>query len=226
MLSNAGLNLQAVFNIDDLPDDITKPLQDHCDGLSSFTQLLLIGHGGRSLWENVKQSWLSSSNPINEYTMDTIHQYFAKELPGHELKFVYPSSIPIGLRALGELAGWHHDSPFRVGVNAEWGPWFAYRAVVLSNTSFIPTQANKTVSPCDTCQDKICLSKCPGDALEGGSLVLNTCLDYRKQEGSLCQDKCLSRMSCPVGSAHRYTNEQINFHYGRSMDVIRNWKPA
>ncbi len=222
-LADAGLNLQAVFDISTLPDPVLQVLTEHCDNLDEFTQLLLLGHGGRSLWKNVKSSKTTSDHPIDDYSINTINAYFAKELPTRQLTFIYPGTAPIGLQKLGELAGWHYTSPFRVGINAHWGSWFAYRAVVLSDTCFTPSQAIDSVSPCTNCKEKPCLDACPSAALSINDFTLKNCLDYRQKPDSQCIDTCLSRLSCPVGSAHRYTDEQINYHYNRSITVIRHY---
>ena len=224
ILSDAGLNLQAVFDIEDLPNEINDVLHLQCDDFPSLTQLLLIGHGGPTLWENIERSGFHSDDPVDDYTVETISRYFDEYLPGHAMHFVYPSPAPIGLRDLGMLAGWHHNSPFRVGVNSEWGPWFAYRAVVLTDTDFDITPTIEAASPCVKCPDKPCITACPAGALLGGDLNLDKCVEFRILEDSPCEDTCLARESCPVGSEHRYSDAQIYYHYGRSMDTIRNWK--
>jgi epoxyqueuosine reductase len=220
-LSDAGLNLQAAFNIADLPDHITKALNTHCENFGTFSQLLLVAHGGRAMWDAVSNRGFTTDNPIDDYAVNTVGQYFAAEHPDNNYEIVYPGNFPIGLRDLGDLAGWHHDSPFRVGIQAQWGTWFAYRAVILTDTNFAPTVAMPTASPCDECIDKPCISICPAKAVAEEALDLESCLDHRMQEKSSCVDTCLSRLACPVGLEHRYSKDQINYHYGRSMKVIR-----
>ena len=113
-LNAAGLNLQAVFDLAVLPAAMRAQL----DPENRYRQLILIGHGGRSLWEKVKVAGLSSERPIDEFTTATVEAWFAMQLPGVSHGVVYPGDGAVGLQSLGRLAGWHYESPFRVGVNA------------------------------------------------------------------------------------------------------------
>jgi epoxyqueuosine reductase len=125
---------------------------------------------------------------------------------------------------LGALAGWHQSSPFWVGVDAEWGSWFAYRAVVLTDTALPVTPRRERVSPCLTCADTPCVRACPAGALANGAMEscrLLACLNHRVQPASPCQDRCQARNACPIGVAHRYTDEQTAYHYLQSMPAVR-----
>ena len=125
---------------------------------------------------------------------------------------------------LGALAGWHHASPFWVGVDADLGSWFAYRAVLLLDTALPVTPRREAGSPCAGCVDKPCISACPAGALaseQTGGWRLHACLDWRKQPGSSCLDRCLARNACPVGERYRYADQQIAYHYLHSMRHIR-----
>ena len=74
--------------------------------------------------------------------------------------------------------------------------------------------------PCDTCEDKPCIAVCPAKALNQGDLNLPACLDYRLESHSRCKSQCLSRIICPIAKEHRYSQEQINYHYAISMKMI------
>lgn len=220
-LNAQGLNLQAVFNVRDLPDDVQTALPPK-DG-SPYRQLLLIGHRGRLLWQQLALQGMVGEHPVDAFTRDHVNAWLASEQPGLAHCFVYPGPTSVGLQRLGVLAGWHHASPFMVGVNDQWGSWFAYRAVVLADTCLAPTPSLNSTSPCITCATRICVSHCPAKALDNG-YDLAACLAYRQQSDSGCQDRCLARNSCPVGEAHRYSDAQISYHYGRSMHAIEKWQ--
>jgi epoxyqueuosine reductase QueG len=108
-------------------------------------------------------------------------------------------------------------------VNQVWGSWFAYRVVVLADTEFEPTSPLTAASPCHSCTEKPCLSACPAEALEHGDFSLKLCIDYRLREHSQCKAQCLARLACPIAPEHRYSMEQINYHYGRSMQTIEEY---
>lgn len=220
LLDSAGLNRQAVFDIDDLPADIADTIRPPG---STHRQLILIGHAGRRLWEAVKASGIDSADPIDDFTVRTVRHWMAQCQPRNTYDILYPGLHAIGLQRLGQLAGWHHAAPFMVGIDAEWGSWFAYRAVVLADTRFEPTRPVKTAHPCDTCDHRVCVSSCPAGALDGGKFDLGKCVAYRKQDGSRCKATCVARVSCPLGSAHRYSEEQIRHSYSISMRVIEQY---
>lgn len=219
LLDAAGLNLQAVFDLADLPDAVRAPLGD----LSAYRQLILVGHGGRTLWERVTAAGLDTEHPIDDFTRQAVGRWLAAALPGCAHVLLYPGDAPVRLQVLGRLAGWHHDSPFRVGVNAAWGSWFAYRAVVLADSRLPPTAPLADASPCAACADRPCVSACPADALRDDEFSLAKCIAYRRQPDSRCRITCVARTSCPVRPEHRYDDAQIAHSYVRSLAMIERW---
>ena len=43
-----------------------------------------------------------------------------------------PGPLRTGLQQLGALVGWHQASRLMIGIDPEWGTWFAYRALVVA----------------------------------------------------------------------------------------------
>ena len=219
-LNSAGLNLQAVFNLDELPAEIVAELRCRFDPGHRYRQLILLGHGGKALWASVMASGIVSENPIDDFSVRTVASWFAQQFGDNCRAIIYPGSDAVRLQALGKIAGWHHASPMMIGIDKEWGTWFAYRAVVLADTELQPTRSVDSESPCLTCRHKICIASCPASALDGGAFDLGQCVAYRKRSDSSCKATCLARVSCPVGSAHRYCAEQIRHAYSISMTSI------
>lgn len=225
-LDRAGLNLQAVFNLDELPGEIVAQLRRHFDPAHRYRQLILIGHAGKTLWDSVKVSGIDSENPIDDFSVSTIGQWLATHCPDRTHQIIYPGdkqNVPVGLQALGKIAGWHHASPFMVGINEAWGTWYAYRVVVLADTALTPSKSVSGEHPCDRCSEKVCIASCPAGALDGGAFALDKCVAYRKESSSRCKATCVARVSCPVGAAHRYCDEQIGHTYSISMRMIERY---
>ncbi len=220
-LNIQGLNLQSVFNINQLPAALFGQLSELVDDLKNYKQLILVAHGGRDMWNALDEHDWQAEQPIDHATMKTIQHWFTQNYPGKSHSFIYPSNKPINLQALGELAGWHHPSPFLVGINNIWGSWFAYRAVLLTDTDIEVTPKVDSHTPCDSCESKICIELCPAKACGVDSFDMEACLNYRKSENSKCQHTCLARVSCPVAKTHKYSKQQMQYHYGISMKVIR-----
>ena len=226
LFDQAGLNRQHVFAIDALPEAVRSTLGD----TEYFSQLILLGHGGKRLWACVQASGMAGEHPIDDYVVQTVTQIFAAEFPDRRYRIAYPGDGPIGLQQLGKLAGWHNPSPFMVGIDQEWGSWFAYRAVVLADTDFSPFFAVDRSpqelalgrgNPCLNCIEQPCISACPVGAVSNEAFALDKCIDYRRLAGSACEFTCLARVACPVGSEHRYSAAQLRHTYGISLRMIR-----
>jgi len=222
-LNGAGLKLQAAFDLDQLPAQMAAALRSRYDAAHRYRQLILIGHGGTSLWEAVEASGMRSENPIDDFSVRTVERWFAQQFPDTAGEIIYPGDIPADLQALGRIAGWHHASPFMVGINADWGTWFAYRVVVLANTNLKPTRPLQGESPCARCADRPCVAACPAGAMDGGSFALDKCIAYRREASSRCKTTCVARVSCPVGSAHRYGDAQMRHAYSISLRDIERY---
>lgn len=218
-LDAAGLNLHAVFDLADLPEAILAPLAGHDP---RYRQLILLGHGGRQLWEKVQASGIDSADPIDDFTLRTVREWAGQHLAGRAWEAVYPDHErpPVGLQALGQLAGWHHASPFMVGINDRWGSWFAYRAVLLADSDFAPTPPARLGSPCPSCVVRPCITRCPAPAVGDDGFALAKCVAYRQQQDSACRATCLARVACPVAEQHRYPVDQLRHCYSISMRWI------
>ena len=218
-LAEAGLNRQFVFDLDGLPEETRKTLGD----TTGFRQLILLGHGGRRLWERVQAAGMASEHPIDDYTVRTVEAWLAERLPGRAYRILYPGQQRVGLQALGKLAGWHHTSPLMIGIDAEWGSWYAYRAAVLIDFQFSAFFPVDRGNPCLDCRSTPCITACPADALAGRQFNLQACSGYRLQTESPCAEGCLARQACPVGAEHRYEATQIVHSYRRSLAMLRQY---
>lgn len=221
VLTDNGLNLQAVLDINLLPGEVKQQLKSVAQDLENFSQLILIGHGGTLFWRSLKNFQCKTKDPIDEFSITIANKWLGSFGESFLSKIIYPGSRAIGLQKLGQLAGWHHPSPFMIGINHQWGSWFAYRTVILANSDFPASLAKDSEnSPCLDCKNKKCLTACPADAVKENSFSLDSCIQYRKQKNSSCSNTCLSRISCPVATEHRYDEEQISYHYQRSLETI------
>lgn len=226
LLNEAGLNRQHVFALSDLPAEWLASLtvQPH------ERQLILIGHAGRRLWEQVSAGGIRGEHPIDDHSRATVQRWFAQEAPAARYRIVFPEpaeptrqAAPIGLQALGRAAGWHRAAPFKLGIDAVWGSWFAYRAVVLTDTHFALTPVVDNGYPCATCAERACVQACPAKALEGGELDFPRCGRQRLLHDSPCAYRCPARVACPVGAEHRYDEAQMRHAAKLSLQALPNY---
>ena len=223
-LQLAGLNLLAVFDWAALPTAIQNALTHEAANLQA-NRIILIGHAGPRLWQVVQESpYAGADHPIDEFTLATVRPWMTSQQPDAAFNVLYPGTTPVDLQALGQLAGWHHPSPFMVGINARNGPWFAYRALLLARCDLPPTEREVGLSPCVNCLDAPCISACPPGAARQDGFDLQTCLTERCTPNSPCADRCLARLACPVAPEQRYPMAQIRHSYGRSLADLRAWR--
>lgn len=221
-MANRGLNLYACFDCAALPTSILDVIASAGIDLERYSRLLLLGHGGRTLWEQVQSDW-QADDPIDNYSIRVTKQFlhdYCDDAPHHIL---YPlTDMPLPLQQLGMLAGWHHRAPLGIGINGVYGVWFAYRVAVLTTAVLAPTEPMDTPSPCTNCVDKPCVSACPGRAVgEVGGFQAIPCFTHRVKSNSSCADRCLSRLACPYFPEHRYSDTQIQYHYTLSLPSLR-----
>jgi len=226
LLDDAGLNRRHVFNLADIPAQLLEPLKP----TPQEKQLILFGHAGRRLWECVQAERGDEKHPVDEYSVRTVQRWIAQAIPDARTRFAFPIGLPtgqhVGLQRLGTLAGWHHPSPFMVGIDAQWGSWFAYRAVILTDTELPATEPVDYGYPCITCASKACITACPGRALDSGTMDFRACQTERLKEGSPCALGCCARQACPVGAEHRYESSQIEHGAVGSLAAIRRYRQA
>ncbi len=222
-LAENGLNLQAVFDCPQLPVDVDQTITNSGVPLDKFKSLVLLGHGGKRLWQAMQAAGAPASDPVDRFSLQLVDSFIAEFLDSAEVLILYPlTTFNLPLQRLGELAEWHHPSPLGIGINQRSGLWFAYRAAFVTTQELPTLSAESTPSPCDTCADKPCISVCPADAVGSvGEFSMPNCFGCRLQPNSRCRDRCLSRLACPVAPEHQYSLEQVQYHYLITLDSIR-----
>lgn len=214
-LQNEGLTLQAVIEV----PDCQVLLPAHA---LQFQQLIVMGHGGSTLFDHTfsDETAAKKSDPLDDRSIELFKGFMAR-VGCTEFDILYPTQHDaLDLRKLGAQLGWQSDSQLGIGIHPEWGTWFAYRLVAVANTALPVTQPEPAADPCGACIEKPCLAACPV-AATGDEFQLEACSGERLREGVGCADRCLAREACPVGIGHRYSREQIRYHYQRSYLAIR-----
>ena len=223
-LAEQGLNLYAVFDCATLPEVITQSLRENDIRPEAYSRLVLLGNGGQQLWPALSRFGMQTADPVDYYSLRMAHTFINDYLNRADHLILYPARYTVPLQQLGALAGWHHPSPLGLGINPTYGLWFAYRVAFLTTAGLPLTEKMGGSSPCHTCTDKPCFSACPAGAVQGvGRLDLPACAGYRLQAQSPCQDRCLSRLACPIAPEHRYPMKQVNYHYRHSLNSIRRY---
>ena len=184
------------------------------DGFTART-VLLIGHAGSSFWPYFT-AWLAEQNPPPENPLDTWSKQVitaaATEIGGHA---VFPSDKPyLPFQQWAMQAQGLRPSPLGILIHPVYGLWHAYRGAILFADSALSAPSEKLSHPCDTCQEKPCLSACPVSAFSFDGYDVGACRAYlRTDAGQDCMDGgCKARRACPVGRDYVYQGEQMRFH--------------
>lgn len=228
-LAELGLNLQGIMTADQIGDLLPAGAESSC-------ALLVLGHGGRRLWQaaGLSSDQPLAGDPLDDFSISAAQDFLARSAMT-DYNLLYPiagNEDFVDLCELGRRLGWHHDSPLGAGVHPVFGSWFAYRVVVAINdplavaqlaSQFAPasnTQPIQARSPCDSCRDRPCESECPAGAT-GVSFNIAACAAERSKPDAACALQCLARNVCPAGAQYRYSAAQMGYHYAHSLQAIR-----
>ncbi|MBC7429584.1 MAG: hypothetical protein H7336_13285 [Bacteriovorax sp.] len=165
-------------NISDLPESIFIFTEEQ-----KKKTLCLIGHGGKTLWENLPE--VKSSNPIDDFSISQMN-WFAENILKSKIDILFPDDEQIiKLQQLGRFLGLSHQSPLGFDISNEFGLWFAFRGVFLTDKKIPLIKLAPQKFPCESCTEKLCLA------------------------ASEISD---ARLKCPVKNEHQYGLEQRNYH--------------
>jgi ferredoxin len=136
----------------------------------------------------------------------------------------YPFRQPwLPFQRIGIAAGLPPPGPLALQIHPIFGPWWAYRALLLTTAS--PSELGDDApapfdDPCAGCPAP-CVSVCPAGAVGRPLLDIGRCLAARLEAGAPCASACAARAACVVGRAHRYPAPQEAHHMGASLAFPR-----
>jgi len=177
---------------------------------------VLVGNAGSRIWKFFKQSSEFADgrpDPLDRWSK-RIGDALAEEAGAG---VIYPFEGPpyppfLDWAARGEQVT---ASPLSIYIHPEFGLWHAYRFSLELQTVPPDHVAEEGVaSPCESCEEKPCLSACPVSAFEDGDFARHRCVDYLLDDkGSDCRTLgCAARRACPVGEKYQYQADHAQFH--------------
>lgn len=226
------------FAFEELPESIQKKLITTCDSHFNDSYLSLIANAGDKFWTAMQADKTLRSekclpadkqeNPVDEFSTAITNKLLKMAKIENNADILYPNRFPVPLIALGEHSGWSKPSPLGLGLHFEYGPWFAYRALV--KTTHPLTMSSKVSnltqnkSACLTCIDTPCVNACPTGAVNSSEQFnISRCADYRVRADSTCKLQCHARNACPVGREYQYSQEQRAYHMTHALDALVKW---
>ncbi len=190
-----------------------------------YRRAIVLGSAGTRFWRRFLE-WRQDlgdvhADPLDRFTQLNIESLVA-ELHAADAGAVaaYPFREPRQIVPFAALVGdqpWAGIAPFGVAVHPQAGPWFAWRAVVLTELAAPPTPPQ--ASPCLGCAAP-CAEACPVQAVSKAGFRWQACVDFRVSRNR-CRDQCLARIACPVAPELRYGMDQMAFHYRASLRMLQ-----
>ncbi len=174
--------------------------------------ILMVGNLGPEMWPHVAPHIDGGRHPLDRWTRAVIEPIAAR----FGARAVFPfDEPPLPFQRWAKRAEGLSSSPVGVLIHPEYGLWHAYRAALLFPVAVegVPV-ADAAPSPCESCEDKPCLSACPVAAFSPAGYDVPACAGHlASAAGAPCHAHgCRARDACPVGRAHRYGEDQIRFH--------------
>ena len=213
-----GLDLVHPFSIgwynDRLPPDVRR--------LPDFNRpaLGLIIANTRAFWPAVKAALArdpelgDTADPIDRYVEITVGQALSGIDQASIVLFSHQNRAePLPVQRIAQAAGFAKLAPSHLSVHREHGPWIALRAVVVVDVDGPGDPPPEPFDPCTPCP-KPCL------------VALDRALEltaHRVDALSVAQSFrawLAVRDACPIGSAQRYSDEQIEYHYTKARELL------
>jgi epoxyqueuosine reductase len=210
------------------------------------TSAIVVASGGRDFFaafRRVAEATDGHPHPLDRFTRTSLEEAVRTQWDdgrgrprvAYRLFFPFVSSLPaLPFQRLGRAAGLGAPGPLGLQIHPHYGPWWAYRAVIVVADESVPAPSapppRSNESPplssgeslgdgCAGC-DAPCVAACPGGAVRRDGFSVVACHAHRLVAPP-CQLSCVARIRCVRGPAQRYTDEQLAFHMAASMPLRR-----
>jgi len=183
---------------------------------------VIVGSGGPAFFDLFAAGSAEASDgaphPLDRYTRRVAGAAAAAALAplaaAHAVFYPFDGAEPlIPFQRLGRAAGLGGPGPLALQIHPVFGPWWAYRALVVVDRE-LPAQP-PIGDGCAGC-DAPCEAACPAHAVARAGFAVAAC-HSRRLTAEPCRLSCAARIACVRGPSHRYTDAQLAFHMAASM---------
>lgn len=196
--------------------------------LSNPNDLVVVVANTAALWQpflkalEADEALREDSDPLNAYTEQIIGSAATTVATRFELKSEIRWAHTLGpglvaIQRLVDLSGLAALSPSHLNIHPQHGPWIGLRAAVVFNiagpdASTIEATTAKPQSPCLDCEQP-CMPAMEKALAKAKTLTFD-------EIANQWQLWLAVRDACPVGKDSRYSDEQIQYHYLKSLDLL------
>ena len=229
-----GFNLAGVLAIDDY-DALVERVWRSDALLSGARSAVLLGCGGPDFFRALRDSpeWAGGIDPADRFARRVVeaHRDVWIERGWSSASFLYRDrrdddgrSCYANFTALATACGLGVPSRLGILLHPTYGPWWAIRALLLTERELSPTAALDW-NPCDGCPAP-CAQACPSDAVVLPSgFDIRACFETRGVTPA-CRTRCAARRACVVGGDEVAYQEEAEAHYMRNTWESDGWKTA
>jgi methylmalonic aciduria homocystinuria type C protein len=199
-----------------VPPDYSLPEFDR-----SSTLGILIGNT-RAIWPcfidalRANPEQLEEEHPLDNFTREVVLSA-SRPIGAHwDVRWSHePAPRRVAMQRLADLSGMAHLSPSHLNVHPRYGPWIAFRAVIIVDVDGPDGAPPVPLNPCSGCA-ATCLVQFQHAAAAAPSSQLH-------DDSALAAHWRLwlaVRDLCPVGREHRYDDDQIRYHYTKDRAIL------
>jgi epoxyqueuosine reductase len=181
---------------------------------------LIAGAGGRTFFDRFSaapEARDGQADPLDRYTARVVAAAAAAALGGsgarHAVAYPFGATPVIPFQRLGRAAGLGGPGPLALQIHPVYGPWWAYRAIIVVDQPLAP--GAPVGDGCAGCAAP-CVAACPAGAVARSGFDVVAC-HARRLIAPACAESCAARVACIRGPEHRYRDEQLAFHMRASM---------
>lgn len=172
---------------------------------------LLVGNT-RFLWDvflgslRKEPEGLEDEHPLDRYAVDRITEAARALKAAHTIAWAHtppPDAIPV--QRIAHAAGFAWLSPSHLSVHPVFGPWLAFRAVIVVDEESGLPAPRPAPDPCSHCA-KPCLGEL-SRAVAASRFLDQAAVNEHFEAWRRVRDVC------PEGATYRYGEDQLRYHY-------------
>jgi ferredoxin len=189
--------------------------------LAGARAAVVVGSGGPAFFDRFLAAPESSDgapDPLDRFTARVVAAVTRSALEpsavAHAVHFPFVGWDPvIPFQRLGRAAGLGDPGPLGLQIHPDFGPWWAYRAMIVLDRA-----GPATLAPGDGCAGcpAPCVAACPAGAVTRAGFDVRSC-HARRLSAEPCRLSCAARIACVRGPEHRYSERQLAFHMAASL---------
>lgn len=167
-------------------------------------------------WLRASPQRLDEDHPLDRYVGEVVLQALQPLVHRWEVRFAHePPPRRVAMQRLAHLSGLAYLSPSHLNVHFMFGPWIALRAAVVIDIDGPPRPSSGPPNPCPDCE-RDCMPKFRHAAAAAGSTPeAHAAVEQHWRLWLSVRD------ACPVGREHRYSDDQIGYHYTKDRDRLK-----